>query len=232
MNIQITNLHKKYGNDTVLQIPSLCIGNGEIVGLVGNNGAGKTTMMRLILDLIDASDGYVELDGEKVSESEDWKRRTGSFLDDTFLIDFLTPDEYFQLTADLYGVKYDEKQFHGTYESFTNDQIFGQKKLIHDFSMGNRQKIGIMGAMLTNPDLLILDEPFNFLDPTSQIMTERLIREFNRDYHSTILLSSHNLNSIKEVCTRIILIEKGKLIMDLQHTPGSPCDKVASYFSL
>ncbi len=183
MNIQITNLHKNYGNDTVLQIPSLSIGDGEIVGLVGNNGAGKTTMMRLILDLIDASDGYVELDGEKVSESEDWKRRTGSFLDDTFLIDFLTPDEYFQLTADLYGVKYDEKQFHGTYESFTNDQIFGQKKLIHDFSMGNRQKIGIMGAMLTNPDLLILDEPFNFLDPTSQIMTEGLIREFNRDYH-------------------------------------------------
>ena len=102
--IKIQNLKKIYNGNTVLDIDNLGVAKGELIGLVGNNGAGKTTLLRLILDLIQADDGFVESNGQKVNESETWKEYTGSYIDGRFLIDFLTPEEYFDFIADVYHI--------------------------------------------------------------------------------------------------------------------------------
>ena len=229
--ITLSNLSKKYRDVTALNIPELTIGDGELVGLVGNNGAGKTTMMRLMLDLIQATTGYATIDDKRVDQDESWKTFTGSFLDSTFLIDFYTPEEYFGFIAEVYDIPSDELQLRlQRFEALMGGEILGTGKLIHDFSNGNRQKIGIIGAMLVQPRLLILDEPFNYLDPSSQIVVARLIREMNRDLGTTVLVSSHNLNSISDICDRILLLEKGDLIMDKPHTPGSMDPDLEAYF--
>lgn len=229
--ITLSNLSKKYRDVTALNIPELTIADGELVGLVGNNGAGKTTMMRLMLDLIQASSGYVAVDGKRVDQDDAWKSFTGSFLDSTFLIDFYTPEEFFGFIAEVYGIPADELQLRlQRFEVLMSGDILGTGKLIHDFSNGNRQKIGIIGAMLINPRILILDEPFNYLDPSSQIVVARLIREMNRDLGTTVLVSSHNLNSISDICERILLLEKGNLVMDKPHVPGSMDPDLEAYF--
>jgi ABC-2 type transport system ATP-binding protein len=229
--ITLSHLKKTYGGVTALDVPELTIGEGQIVGLVGNNGAGKTTMMRLILDLIRADQGYVTIDGTRVDLYPVWKTFTGSFLDGTFLVDFYTPEEFFDFIAEAYGFSREElAQRLRTYETLMNDEIMGKGKLIHDHSNGNRQKIGIIGAMLVNPRVLILDEPFNYLDPSSQIVVAKLIREMNRDLGTTVLVSSHNLTSINDLCDRLLLLEKGKLLMDKAHVPGSIDPELEAYF--
>ena len=229
--ITLTNLQKQYSGVTVLDVPELTIHEGEIVGLVGNNGAGKTTMMRLILDLIKANQGHVTIDGERVDLYPNWKTFTGSYLDSTFLVDFFTPEEFFAFIAETYGFSNDELQSRlQAYTPLMSDEILGKGKLIHDFSNGNRQKIGIIGAMLVNPRVLILDEPFNYLDPSSQIVVAQLIRRMNADLGTTVLVSSHNLTSINDLCNRILLLEKGKLLMDKPHEPGSRDAELEAYF--
>ena len=229
--ITLTNLQKQYSGVTVLDVPELTIHEGEIVGLVGNNGAGKTTMMRLMLDLIRANQGHVTIDGERVDLYPNWKTFTGSYLDSTFLVDFFTPEEFFAFIAETYGFSNDELQSRlQAYTPLMSDEILGKGKLIHDFSNGNRQKIGIIGAMLVNPRVLILDEPFNYLDPSSQIVVAQLIRRMNADLGTTVLVSSHNLTSINDLCNRILLLEKGKLLMDKPHEPGSRDAELEAYF--
>ena len=229
--IILSHLSKQYRGVTALDIPELILESGELVGLVGNNGAGKTTMMRLMLDLIQATTGYVEIDGKRVDQDETWKTFTGSFLDSTFLVDFYTPEEYFGFIAEVYGIPADElnQRLHH-FDALMGGEILGTRKLIHDFSNGNRQKIGIIGAMLVQPRVLILDEPFNYLDPSSQIVVARLIREMNHDLGTTVLVSSHNLTSINDICGRILLLEKGRLIMDKPHAPGSTDPELEAYF--
>ena len=229
--ITLSQLKKTYGGVTALDVPELAIEEGQIVGLVGNNGAGKTTMMRLILDLIRADQGYATIDGKRVDLYPVWKTFTGSFLDGSFLIDFYTPEEFFDFIAEAYGIPRDELANRlRTYETLMNDAIMGKGKLIHDHSNGNRQKIGIIGAMLVNPRVLILDEPFNYLDPSSQLVVAKLIREMNRDLGTTVLVSSHNLTSINDLCDRLLLLEKGRLLMDKAHVPGSIDPELEAYF--
>ncbi len=111
-----------------------------------------------------------------------------------------------------------------------NGEILGTGKLIHDFSNGNRQKIGIIAAMLVNPAVLVLDEPFNYLDPSSQITVAHLISQMNRELGTTVLVSSHNLTSISDICQRIILLEKGHILMDRPHVPGQTDPELEGYF--
>ena len=229
--ITISNLTKVYGDTTVLDIPELTIKRGELIGLVGNNGAGKSTMLRLILDLIKADTGHVELMGQKVNESTDWKYKTGSFVDGSFLIDFLTPEEYFAFIAKAYGISkelMDERltEYHG----LMNGEVLGTKKYIKNFSEGNKQKTGIIGAMFINPDVLLLDEPFNYLDPSSQITVSRLIHKMNKELGCTIIISSHNLNLVSDISSRILLLEKGNIIKDLPNTKGEAITELENYF--
>ena len=232
MDISIAGLKKLYGSKLVLDIDRLHLERGELVGVIGNNGAGKTTLFRLTLDLIRASEGQVSIDGMDVAQSEQWKHACGSFLDEGFLIDFLSPEEYFGFVAQLHhiGKQQLEEQLE-RFRRFTNDEILGQQKLIREFSTGNKQKIGIMAAMLSHPKLIILDEPFNFLDPTSQILIKRILKQENQHRHTTMLISSHNLNHIIEICTRIILLENGRIIKDIK-LPSDELRSVEAYFAV
>lgn len=231
MKIELNNLLKRYGTQTVLDIPSLVINDGELIGLVGNNGAGKTTLMRLVLDLIKSSDGNVLIDSRNVASDPSWKEFTGSYLDSSFLIDFYTPEEFFGFVAEAYGIPEKEIRMRlQEHETLMGGEILGTKKLIHDFSNGNRQKIGIIAAMLVNPRILILDEPFNYLDPSSQIVVAELIHKMNRELGTTVVVSSHNLASINDICSRIILLDKGNVKMDKVHEPGSVDRELEEYF--
>jgi len=230
--IKIQNLAKIYSSITVLDIPELEIPAGESFGLVGNNGAGKTTMFRAILDLIRPDRGTVLSRGEDVSLTENWKFYTGSYLDDGFLIDFLTPEEYFTFVSDIYGLKEGDLQFfYNRFEDFFSHEILGKNKLIREFSNGNRQRIGIAGAMLPEPEILVLDEPFNSLDPTTQIRLKKMLRQLSTEKRVTMLISSHDLNHITEVCDRIVVLHEGKIVHDLR-TNQDTLKVLEEYFSI
>ena len=229
--IEITDLVKTFNKNTAVNIPILKIEKGEIVGLIGNNGAGKTTTFRLMLDLIQADTGYVYLNGKDIVKNEEWKSITGSFIDSNFLIDFYTPDEYFFFIGNAYRLNAKEINERLTkFEKFMNGEILYQKKYIRNFSSGNKQKIGIIAAMMIHPKILILDEPFNYLDPSSQIEMKHLLQWVNRQFATTIFLSSHNLNYIHDTSSRIILLEKGFIIKDVYNNDLGDISDIYKYF--
>ncbi|MDR0834515.1 MAG: ABC transporter ATP-binding protein [Candidatus Symbiothrix sp.] len=220
MELQLKDLVKRFGDKVALDIPELTVEKGTLLGLVGNNGAGKTTLFRLILDLLKADSGYVLSNGVEVSKSEDWKAYTGSFIDNRFLIDFLTPEEYFSFVGGTYGLSKEEIEARlAAFGRFMNEELLGQKKYIRNFSAGNKQKIGIIAAMMVQPDVLILDEPFNFLDPSSQIEIRNMILKMNQERQTTVLISSHNLNYTTDISTRLVLLEKGLILKDMTNSP-------------
>ena len=176
--INATDLSKIYGKKTVLNIASLEIPKGQSFGLVGNNGAGKTTYFNLVLDLIKPTTGKVLNNDIQVNLSEDWKPYTSAFIDESFLIGYLTPEEYFDFIAKLRGVnEIDLKAFLQQFEELFNDEILGQKKYLRDLSKGNQKKAGIVGALIGQPEVVILDEPFANLDPTTQIRLKKTLKK-------------------------------------------------------
>ena len=236
--ITIQNLKKQFGEKIAVDIDRFDVKNGDLLGLVGNNGAGKTTLFRLILDLLKADDGDVTLtgsDGTPIapSKSEEWKIFTGACIDEAFLIDFLTPEEYFEFIGKANNLS--KEDMDTRLESFTSlmqGEILGQKKLIRDLSAGNKQKVGIIAALLARPRLVILDEPFNFLDPSSQIVLKRLITDHHAETGATILISSHNLQHTIDISTRIALMENGHIVKDLPNENGSAEKELEEYFSI
>ncbi|MEZ4991020.1 MAG: ABC transporter ATP-binding protein [Saprospiraceae bacterium] len=228
--IQINNLVKAYSGQIVLDVEELNIPTGQSFGLVGNNGAGKTTLFSLLLDLIQPYQGEVLSKDVNVAQSSDWKQYTGAYLDESFLIGFQTPDEYFEFTGSLFGLnKSDVQQFLERFDVFFNDEIRGKKKYIRDLSKGNQKKVGIAAALIGNPEVVVLDEPFANLDPTSQIRLKQLIRELDDD--KTVLISSHDLNHVTEVCERIVVLEKGKIIKDI-FTGEDTLQELETYFAV
>jgi ABC-2 type transport system ATP-binding protein len=217
--IQITNLQKAYAGTTVLDISELTIQSGEVFGLVGNNGAGKTTLFSLILDLIRATKGKVIINEIAVSKSEEWKSVTGAYIDESFTIGYLTPDEYFNFIGELRGMNANDiSGFLANFNEFFNDEILGKKKFIRDLSKGNQKKVGVVGALMGNPEIVILDEPFANLDPTSQFKLRKIIKEFAAGQGKTFLISSHDLDHVTDVCSRIVILQKGEIIRDVQKT--------------
>ena len=246
MRIQLENLKKCFGDKTAVDIQNFTINDGETIGLVGNNGAGKTTLFRLMLDLLKADEGNVKMFPNKLqaenedipseinpSVSEDWKMLTGAYIDNSFLIDFLTAEEYFEFIGKVSGLsKQQTEERLKDFEHFMNGEVLGQKKYIRDFSAGNKQKVGIIAALLNRPQLVVLDEPFNFLDPSSQNQLKRLITEFNQSTGATVLISSHNLQHTVEISTRVALLEHGVIINDFDNTDGKAEEKLEEYFNI
>lgn len=231
--ININNLKKNFGEKVAVNIDHYIINHGDLLGLVGNNGAGKTTLFRLILDLLKADSGNVTINNIDVSQSEDWKIFTGAFIDDGFLIDYLTPEEYFYFIGKMYGLKKEEVDERLVpFERFMNGEVIGQKKLIRNYSAGNKQKIGIISAMLHYPQLLILDEPFNFLDPSSQSIIKHLLKKYNEEHQATVIISSHNLNHTIDICPRIALLEYGTVIKDIVNENNSAEKELEDYFNV
>jgi ABC-2 type transport system ATP-binding protein len=230
--IEVKSIEKVYNGKTAVHIPSLVIAAGQTVGLVGNNGAGKTTLFRLILDLVRPSKGVVFSKGVNVALAEDWKNYTGSHLDEGFLIDYLTPEEYFKFIGDLHGLSAgDIAERLQPFMDLFNGEILKQKKYIRDFSKGNQKKIGLAAAALSRPEVLILDEPFASLDPSSQIRLKNLLKAFRDQYHITLLISSHDLSHVTEVCERIVILEQGMIVQDMETTVNT-LQELEAYFTV
>ncbi|WP_423129331.1 ABC transporter ATP-binding protein [Gaoshiqia sp. Z1-71] len=228
--IELIELIKAYQKEIVLNIPELKISKGELFGIVGNNGAGKTTLFNLILDLIVPSRGRIINNGIPVNESEDWKTFTGSFIDESFTIGYLTPDEYFSFIGELREMnKADQENYLAEFDDFFSGEIRGKKKFIRDLSKGNQKKVGIAAAMMGKPELVILDEPFANLDPSSQFKLRALIRKHALLNGTTFLISGHTLDNITDVCTRIVILEKGKIVKDVPKTE-STLQEIEAFF--
>lgn len=242
--ISINGLKKNLNSGFSIDIPDFKINNGEILGLVGNNGAGKTTMFRLMLDLLKADEGTItmtvstddsqpETQQQKItiSESEVWKQHIGAYIDEGFLIDFLTAEEYFDFLGKISEISQDTVRLNlQSFDHFTNNEIFGKKKLIRNMSAGNKQKIGIMSAFFRHPDVVILDEPFNYLDPTGQNILKNIITEYAGQTGNTVIISSHNLSHTVDICSRIVLLEHGHIIRDIPNNDVNAVIELKKYF--
>ena len=227
--IEINNITKKYSKDTVLDVLKLDIPDGQTFGLVGNNGAGKTTLFSCLLDLVKPTTGKITNSGVDVKESEEWKKFTTAFLDESFLIGYLLPEEYFYFIGELRGLR--KKQiddFLLKFEEFFNGEIIGKKKYLRDLSKGNQKKAGIVAALIGDPKVVVLDEPFANLDPSTQIRLKQIIKELSSS-GTTVLVSSHDLQDVTEVCKRIVLLEKGRVINDI-NTSNKTLSELESYF--
>ena len=242
--LKINNLRKNFGEKTAVDIDNFTVNNGDILGLVGNNGAGKTTLFRLILDLLKADEGEVlirkesenETDGSETyinpAQTEEWKDFTGAFINDGFLIDFLTPEEYFEFIGKVAGIdKTVCQEKLKEYDDFMAGEIMGQKKLIRDLSAGNKQKVGIIAALLGTPRLVVLDEPFNFLDPSSQNILKTILKEYSHKTGATMLVSSHNLTHTVDISTCIALMEQGKIIRNIRNENTDTAKELEEYFN-
>jgi len=230
--ITVTNLTKKYNNVQVLNIEELTIPDGQTFGLVGNNGAGKTTFFNLILDLISPTTGFITNKNIQVNKSEDWKPFTAAFIDESFLIGYLTPEEYFYFIGELRGLnKADINSFLQQFKEIFNDEILGKKKYLRDLSKGNQKKAGIVSALIGNPEVIVLDEPFANLDPTTQIRLKKLLNDLTKESKSTVLISSHDLGHVTEVCDRIVVLDKGDVVKDIK-TSTETLKELETYFSV
>jgi ABC-2 type transport system ATP-binding protein len=230
--LEIKELAKVYNGVTVVDVPQLSIKSGETIGLVGNNGAGKTTLFRMMLDLIRPSTGEVLSKGKVVMRNEDWKNYTASYLDEGFLIDYLTPEEYFYFIGGLYNIsKADVDAKLASLSEFFNDEILNKGKYIRDLSKGNQTKVGIACCLLQQPEVLMLDEPFANIDPSTQIRLKNIVRDISRGKQTTTIISSHDLNHVTEVCERILLMEEGKIIKDIS-TDSNTLRELEQYFSV
>ena len=253
--ITIKDLKKQFGETVACDIPAFTINDGDILGLVGNNGAGKTTLFRLLLDLLKADAGSVMYSiaptpavsssaptpagspsGAGIlainpAENEAWKQHVGAYIDEGFLIDFLTPEEYFAFLGKISGISQTTvNERLQDFDRFAAGELFGQKKLIRNLSAGNKMKVGIISALLRQPEVVILDEPFNFLDPTSQLLLKHLLSDYRERTGATIIISSHNLQHTVDISSRIALLEHGRIIRDLPNEQGSANEELQAYF--
>jgi len=229
--ITTTNLTKTYNGVTVLNIENLDIPKGQSFGLVGNNGAGKTTYFSLLLDLIQPTTGHIKSKNVLVNESEDWKPFTSAFIDESFLIGYLTAEEYFYFIGELRGQnKQDVDNLLAQFEDFFHDEILNKKKYLRDLSKGNQKKAGIVAALIGTPEVIILDEPFANLDPTTQIRLKQIIKDLAQTKGVTVLVSSHDLMHVTDVCERIVVLEKGEVIKDLA-TSEATLKELEAHFS-
>lgn len=229
--ITISNLKKQFGETIACDIPAFTINDGDILGLVGNNGAGKTTLFRMMLDLLKPDQGTVIINNINPAVSEEWKKYVSAYIDEGFLIDYLTPEEYFEFLGKISGLTPEiMTQRLQKYEHFAGGEVFGQKKLIRNLSAGNKQKVGIISALIRETEIVILDEPFNFLDPTSQNILKKTLKQYVEETKATIIISSHNLQHTIDISSRIALLEKGVIIRDMSDINVEAQHELEDYF--
>ncbi len=213
--IDILNISKHYNDTIVLQIPELHIYQGDCVGLVGNNGAGKTTLFSILLDLTPATTGSVLHQGKLAAESDEWKNWTTAFLDESFLIGYLTPEEFLYFIAELRQVERASVDLLlKRYEDFFQGEVLNRGTYIRDLSKGNQKKVGIISTLIGDPAVIIWDEPFANLDPSTQIRLKDLIKDQSANGDKTLLISSHDLSHTVDVSSRIIALDRGKIVKD------------------
>lgn len=203
--LKIEKLTYKINNKEILKEINLYINNNEIVGLIGKNGAGKTTLLESICRIRKKQTGSISIEGTDY-EKKEYSQNVVFVSDDPYLYNFLTGEEYINLFLHLYAIKIDMdrlKHLAKRLELSTHLQ-----KLIKTYSKGMRMKLALLGALMINPKLLLMDEPFNGLDPTSIFILIDILKEFAID-GGTVFFSSHSLDYIKTLCSRVYFLQDG-----------------------
>ncbi len=210
--LKIKNLHYSYGTVKALDDVSLEISEGELVSLVGVNGAGKTTLIKCIIGLLEPDSGTITISNQNVKDNPiSFKRMIGYVPEVPFIYKYLTGREYLEFIADVYKLDNAEKNVKIDYFLNLLNLSDKQNNLIETYSYGMIKKISIIGALLSSPELLILDEPLIGLDPESSYKFKQKLATFKNEGHS-ILFSSHILEVVEKISDRIVIIHKGKII--------------------
>ena len=212
------DLVKKYKNQYALNKVNINIKKGDIYGFVGENGSGKTTVIRLITGLIFPTAGSYELFGIKSSDSKIYevKQKIGAVVETPSIYKNLSAYDNLKMQCALHGIKDDNKILE-TLSIVGLKDLYDNKKQAGDFSLGMRQRLGIAMALINNPEFLILDEPMNGLDPQGIVEVRELILKLNKEYNITFLISSHILTELSLVATTYGIISKGKLIKEISN---------------
>lgn len=211
--VQTNGLTKKIKDKVLVSNVNLHIKKGEIYGFLGQNGAGKTTIMKMLTGLIHPSSGEIALFGERLTENKkSGLKRVGSIIEYPLFYEHLTARENLQLHCEYLGF-YDQKAITQALDMVHLKGIEGKK--VKDFSLGMKQRLGIGRAIITKPELIVLDEPTNGLDPIGIKDMRDLIRMLNKEYGMTFLLSSHILGEMEQVVDRIGVIRDGQLVNEV-----------------
>jgi ABC-2 type transport system ATP-binding protein len=211
--IKLQEVTKKYTKEVVVSNVSMDIKKGQIYGFLGPNGAGKTTIMKMILNLVKPTSGIIEVMGEVLNMTScSYLKRIGNIIEYPIFYDKLTVMENLKLHCEYMGF-YDYKEIDKVLELVHLDKV--GKKPVTEFSLGMKQRLGIARAMITKPELLILDEPINGLDPMGIKEVRELLLKINKNYNTTILISSHIISEIEQVADVIGIINNGKFIKEV-----------------
>ena len=201
--IYCERVHKKYGKVRALNNTSISCGKGEILGLVGANGAGKTTLFKILLGLVTADHGKVEISG-------DGAKKIGGIIEKPALYPYLNAHENLRLFAKMQGADFSKIAVEASLEQV--GLPLNRKDPVRNFSMGMKQRLGIAVALLNNPSCLLLDEPFSGLDPLGIEALKQLIFDLNQQTQMSILISSHIIDVLSTVCTKLSIIHNGEII--------------------
>jgi ABC-2 type transport system ATP-binding protein len=224
--IRIENLHKHFGRREKKRVQAvknlnLEIAAGQVYGFLGPNGAGKTTTIRMLLDLIRPNQGDVYLFGKHVRREREVLQRVGSLVEGASFYDFLTGRRNLEVFALTSNLDLPDSRFDEVLEMV--DMKERSARRVKGYSTGMKQRLGIAAAMLTNPDLVILDEPANGLDPHGIAEIRALTRRLADEFGKTVFLSSHQLGEVEQICDRVAIINQGELIRE-----GIPSDLVST----
>ena len=212
--IKTVNLSKKYGKNLVVNDLNLSINSGEIVGFLGLNGAGKTTTMRMLLGLIKPTSGECYIQGNKVDQYNlEVLNEIGYIIETPYSYPELTVQENLEIVSTLRGIR-NKDIIDWVTEKLKLDQY--KDKQVKHLSLGNVARLGIAKAIIHKPKILILDEPTNGLDPFGVIEVRELLKELANNLGTTVLISSHKLEEISKVATRIVIIHDGRLIREVE----------------
>ena len=211
MSLQIIHLNKKFGEQVALNDINLEIGNSEIIGLLGSNGAGKSTLMKSIVGVLKIDEGQILFNGNDVTENEITSKKNMGFLpENNPLYPEMYVKEYLNFVADIHQIAKERVDEVIELVGITPEK----SKKISQLSKGYKQRVGLAQAILHSPDLLILDEPTNGLDPNQIIEIRNVIKEIGRQ--KTVILSTHIMQEVEALCSRVILIHQGNIIQDSQ----------------
>ncbi|MGT2667664.1 ABC transporter ATP-binding protein [Streptococcus rifensis] len=210
--IEFHGVTKVYGDKTALNQLHLAIDSGEIVGLIGHNGAGKSTTIKSLVSVINPTSGTIKVDGLELSENRlAIKKRIGYVADSPDLFLRMSADEFWDLIASSYGLSLEEKETQLNRFMDLFDLTENRYQTIESFSHGMRQKVFLIGALLPNPDIWVLDEPMTGLDPQAAFDLKELMRQHANE-GNTVIFSTHVLEVAEQICDRIAILKKGELI--------------------
>ncbi len=227
MSIIVKDVSKHYLNKKAIDNVSLNVKKGEILGILGLNGAGKSTLIKMICGLLEQSFGTIKILNIDTKEHNiDIKKKIGYLSESNPLYENMYILEYLNFISSFYDIDNPKKRINELVEKIKLKEEFGKK--IKNLSKGYKQRVGLAAALIHDPEILILDEPSTGLDPKQIIEIRNLLKGLSKN--KIILISTHLMQEVKNICSRFIIIEKGKIIADKLTSKENGIDELEEYF--